>query len=101
MTDECTATQLLPIRDDLISFIHDQLTKMQPRDDYRELLQVSLLFLNVPQAGGQHIIAPGAYHRARWMAKLIYCLKIYLFRSQFNLTARELQGLREFNVFVL
>src|SRR6218665_2434697 len=31
-----------------------------------------------------------SYHRARWMAKLIYCLKIYLYRFQFRLTRREL-----------
>lgn len=35
------------------------------------------------------------------LAKLIYCFKIYLFRSQFRLTARELNGLREFNVFIV
>ena len=35
------------------------------------------------------------------MAKLIYCLKIYLFRSQFHLTIRELAGLQQFNIFVM
>ncbi|KAK5645149.1 hypothetical protein RI129_006449 [Pyrocoelia pectoralis] len=35
------------------------------------------------------------------MAKLIYSMKIYLFRSQFKLTTRELSRLQDFNVFVL
>ena len=34
------------------------------------------------------------------MAKLIYCLKIYIFRSQF-LTPQEKNGLCHFNIFVL
>ena len=101
MTDTIIAPRLLTFREGLINFIRDQLSNIQPRDDYKELLQLSLLFLNHPQPEGQQIIAPGAVHRARWMAKIIYCLKIYLFRSQFELTAGELRGLREFNVFVL
>lgn len=30
----------------------------------------------------QDIQSPGACHRARWMAKAIYCIKIYLYRKQ-------------------
>jgi len=101
MMDKLIAAQLEPVRDHLVSFIQDQLNNFHARDDYKELLQLALLFLGVPQVDGHRIIAPGACHRARWMAKLIYCLKIYLFRSQFDLTAFELKGLREFNVFVL
>jgi hypothetical protein len=95
------ASALMPVRHDLIQFIQHQLTEFQPRDDYRELLQLSLLFLGAENSEHIHIQAPGACHRARWMAKLIYCLKIYLFRSQFKLTARELASLGHFNTFVL
>jgi hypothetical protein len=35
------------------------------------------------------------------MAKLIYSLNIFLFRSQFKLIARELSSLGHFNTFVL
>ncbi len=68
----------------------------------RELLQLALLFLgeSLPIAE-VHIHTPGAFHRARWMAKIIYSLKIFLFRSQFHLSVRELSGLRDFSVFVL
>jgi len=48
-----------------------------------------------------HFSPPGAYHRARWMAKGIYCLKIYLFREQFKLTSQELQALRRDCLFNL
>lgn len=90
-----------PVRDDLTRFIQRQLTDFQPRDDYRELLQLSLLFLGAECSADLNVQAPGAFHRARWMAKLIYCLKIFLFRSQFRMTARELSALGHFNTFVL
>lgn len=40
-------------------------------------------------------------HRARWMARAIYSLKIYLFRKQFNLTKFELKALTRINKFIL
>jgi len=66
-----------------------------------ERIQLSLLFLGDETAKDFNICTPGALHPARWMAELIYSLKIYLFRSQFKLIARELSALRIFNIFVL
>lgn len=43
---------------------------------------------------------PGANHRARFMAKIIYCFKIFLYRSQYTLIENELNGLRDFLLFV-
>ena len=48
-----------------------------------------------------HFSPPGAYHRARWMAKGIYCLKILLFREQFKMYAKELQALRRICLFTI
>lgn len=101
MEDEDIANILEPDRDDLIQFILDQLSQFHPRDDYRELLNFSLQFLNFSPSKHLPVHAPGACHRARWMAKAIYCLKIFMFRDQFNLTAGDLQRLRKFNVFFL
>jgi len=42
---------------------------------------------------------PGALHRARWMARVIYAIKMYLFRNQFRLTTKELTGLKRFTTF--
>ena len=69
--------------------------------NYHELLQLSLVFLGAESEVDVHIHAPGAIHKARWMAKLIYSLKIFTFRLQFKLTARELSALGEFCVFVV
>ena len=41
-----------------------------------------------------------AFHHARWMAKAIYCLKIYLFRSEFTLTKEEKLGFGKFASFL-
>jgi hypothetical protein len=101
VADEAVAQQLDSAKADLLTFIHNQLSQFQPRDDYKELLQLSLLFLGEALPAGVMIQQPGACHRARWMAKVIYSLKIYLFRSQFHLTSNELAGLTRFNVFVM
>ena len=98
---EFVASVLSPVRDDIIRFIQQQLTEFHRRDDYRELLHLSLLFLGADFSGDIHIQAPGAFHRARWMSKLIYSLKIYIFRSRFRLTACELSSLGHFNTFVI
>lgn len=67
--------------------------KTQPRQDYLELIKLSLILFgesdDVAVDGKVHFSPPGAYRRARWMAKGIYCLKIFLFRGQFKLTAVE------------
>ena len=51
--------------------------------------------------GHVHFSPPGVYHRARWMAKEIYCLKIYLFRELFKLMAQELKALRRICLFTV
>ncbi|GBP55007.1 hypothetical protein EVAR_34482_1 [Eumeta japonica] len=63
----------------------------QVRDDYEELINLTMIVLNKPPAK-IHWRAPGPIHHARWMAKLIYALKIFLFRNNlqaFKLTKRE------------
>ena len=85
---------------EVISFSISQLQQTQPRDDYRELLELVILFLGGVPPHGVHIIKPGALHRARLMAKLIYAYKIFLFRhSEFKLTKRELKGLANLCIF--
>ena len=82
-------------------FLRNQLyLKNKPQKDYLELIQLTLITLG-ENYDVTHFSPPGAYHRARWMAKGIYCLKIYLFRRQFKLTAYELQGLRRICLFII
>ena len=87
-------------------FILEQLKISHSRGDYTELLELALLFIGKPddikiKVKAPGVKAPGAVHRARFMGKIIYCLKIYLFRHHFNLSNNELEALRIFNVFVV
>ncbi|KAG0730496.1 Methyltransferase-like protein 13 [Chionoecetes opilio] len=58
-------------------------------------LNLSLIVLGGQPLRGIRMLRPGALHRARWMAKIIYAIKIYLFRDpeQFRLTAGEKSGI--------
>ena len=53
------------------------------RDDYKEFAELCLVFLDGEE--GKHKVTfkqPGALHKARWMAKLLYSIKICLFEQQ-------------------
>lgn len=73
----------------------------QPRDDYKEFLELSLIFLGVLPRDEVFFKYPGAIHHARWMAKAIYSLKIFIFRDEFGLTTRELNSLRQICIFTI
>jgi len=51
----------------------------QPRDDYRELLELILILYGSCPPRGIPFMRPGALHRARWMARVIYAIVMYLF----------------------
>lgn len=69
------------------------------RDDFRELLELTIIYLGGVPPRGIRIMAPRAMYQARWLAKAIYGLKVFMFRSQFNLTA-ETKALGLFNLFI-
>lgn len=100
-SDDKTLKQLIDIKDHIIQFIQDHLSHHQPRDDYREMLQLCLIFLGIKQQQGVRFKAPGAMHLARWMAKVIYTMKIWMFRSQFHLTPKEEQSTRDICIFTV
>jgi len=87
------------VREDVLKFAEQQLQQRQVRDDYREFIELSVIFLGGSPARGIKFMAPGPMHHARWMSKVIYCLKIWLFRFQFKLTAIEKKGLGDMCVF--
>ena len=85
----------------IVSFAQLKLTENQPRDDYRELLELTLFFLGHGVKSNKSFRLPGAFHHPRWMAKAIYCLKIYLFRYEFKLTKAEEEGLCDISIFLV
>ena len=98
-SSEYVQSILTPIRDNILEFAHFQLQEMQCRDDYREFLELSIIFLGDIPARGVRLIVPGEMHHARWMSKILYAIKIWMFRGQFKLPTGEETGLRDIAVF--
>lgn len=86
-------------RDATITSMKNSLSQKSTRDDYAELCQLSLYFLTGELSAT--IRKPGAFHHARWLAKAIYVLKIWMFREHIKLTRSEEAGLREVSLFIV
>lgn len=99
--DATIATKIAKIKDDTINFAKTQLDKHQPRHDYRELLELTIIFVGGSPQADIKFKKPGAYHRARWMSKVIYSMKIWMFKQQFKLTISEERGLRDICCFAV
>ena len=93
MTDDQFTDIIRDSRDDLIAGFKLHISQHQPRDDYRVLLELSIIALGGMPDRGIRFRRSRAHHRAHWMAKVIYALNIYLFRGQANLTAEENAGI--------
>jgi hypothetical protein len=90
-------------KDNLTAFFKDVLhdKNLSLRDDYSELVELSLIFLGGTPPRGLRLLTPGPMHHARWMSKAIYSLKVWMLRTQFKLTPREEKGLRDICIFVV
>jgi hypothetical protein len=69
------------------------------RDDYRELADLSLVVLGEKPRENFTFKICGVCHHARWMMKIIYVFKIFLFRTQFPLKPKEEADLKELSMF--
>ena len=91
-------------RESALSFVKEFAARnshSEIRDDYLELTELTMLVLG-SQPATIHWTAPGPIHHARWMAKLLYAIKIYLFRDQrdtFSLTKKEETQIHRFVQF--
>ena len=75
------------------------------RDDYREFIELCSAFLDPEQT--VKFKRPGACHKARWMAKLLYSLKIVLLEDQIAelplgtiVSRQQVSKIRDFVSFV-
>ena len=86
----------------VVPFLKSLLQSKQPRDDYREVIELVLLILGSPVENFT-FKKPGAYHKARWMAPLIYGCKMFLFRKQLKTQLKKdkkfLENLERFTIF--
>lgn len=99
LTDDIISEKLTYIQTDILTFINNQLKETQPRGDYEEFLELAVIFLGgyIPN---YKFKPPGALHRARWMAKIIYCIKIFLFRFEISLAENVINNIRNFLIFI-
>jgi hypothetical protein len=72
-----------------------------PRDDYKEFMELGMIFLRKIPPRGIQIRPPGAYHLARWVAKGIYCFKILLFYQQLKLSIIEKRDLQDIKFIII
>lgn len=88
---------------DMIQFCLHHLQKPQCRADYREFLELVVIFLGGHLPGGYKLKKVGAIHHARWMAKAIGALKLFLLRDQFEFKHEEniYIGIRDFCIFLV
>lgn len=68
------------------------------RDDYAELNDLCLKLLGIDT--GKTFMVPGSVSKARWMAKAIYGIKMYLFREELDIEPEFQTQLLQFSLFV-
>lgn len=91
------------LRQEMMSYLRNAMQSPTPREDYRELLKLCYIFLGGTSGEQSQEVSfrcPGAMHNARWMAKAIYSIKMFLFKGQLTLTANEKAGLATISLFV-
>ena len=75
--------------------------ELKLRGEYKEFLELVIIFLGDVPARGVQFMKPGAIHHAPWMTKVIYCLKIWMFKAQFKLNLKEEKGLQHMCIFIV
>ena len=62
---------------EIADFFRESLSQPFARGDYKELVELCLLLVTKgSEPVNFKMFYPGAHHRSRWMAKLLYSLKI-------------------------
>ena len=84
---------------DVIDFCFNSLQSKMPRDDYKECIDLVLAILGLPHPKFT-FKKPGAFHKARWMASILYSLKMYMFSDQLQMTQDELDKLERLVIFI-
>lgn len=89
MEDNIINDYLVNVSEEIIHFCTTEMQLKFDRDECKELLELTLIFLGVNAGSDATFRTPGPMHYAIFMSKALYCLKIYLFRSEFKLTKKE------------
>ena len=81
-----TPPNLTDKKDQIIKMCHNYLKQPFSRGDYKELVKLTLLYLGDPAAKKTFasINRPGAMHKARWMSKILFAIKLDLLGSKLS-----------------
>lgn len=74
LKDECTLS-IVEMANEILK------SSLEMRGDYKEVLQLVVMYID----GGETIFQiqkPGAVNKARWMSKILYCLKLALLENK-------------------
>lgn len=92
---------LIPTKycEELIKYYREVLESELIRDDYKECAELALLVLGESPTPGKHYFfkKPQCLSNARWMARIIYSIKTYMFQS--TTEPNNLSQLEQFCVF--
>ena len=93
---------------DIINLCKDMLKEDFIREDYKEVVTLTLLVLKDEDTNFTGFKRPGALHKARWMAKILYCIKIVLLDTKIMEFAKgkivsttQMKKLKQFVQFVI
>ena len=76
LTSSCLANR----KTDVCAYLHSLLSEgsHMPRDDHKELVQLSLIVLGEEPPAGVIFYKPGAIRKIRWKAVAIYGMKMFV-----------------------
>lgn len=83
-----------------IAVLKNFLQEASPRADYREVAELCLILLGEVPPRGIHWARPGAIHQARWMARNIYCMKMFMFSQELGYNKQTIVKLEKINTFL-
>ncbi|XP_031781453.1 uncharacterized protein LOC116416627 [Nasonia vitripennis] len=102
ISDTFVIESLQDVKEKILDFCSKYLKKDLNRSDFKECLELVMIFLGGKLPSGITFYRPGAIHHARWMAKAIYCLKIFIFRKQYLLDKKDVEvKCRDVCIFIL
>ena len=89
-----------PIIDEVVQFCKNALSSgILGRDDYKDCAETVLLVLGHPP-DNYTFKSPIGISKTRWMAKIVYGLKIFLFRDALKLPGDEKNKFERFIIFI-
>ena len=101
--DEPDHHWLMELKERTLAELHTVLSRPSeflPRGDYRELAELTMVVLGAtPPRESFQFSYPGAVHQARWMAVVLYALKMFIFQDQMGYDEETREKLLRMTMF--